>query len=126
MPNLPTVRIDDVLVHPRDNDLILATHSRGIWIMDDISALQALTPDTMAQGRGRSSSRATPCSGRPIARTMTEVPGDKWWEGEVAPRGTAIAYYLKTAPTATCKVTITNTATGQAVRTCIGTERRRA
>ena len=43
MPNLPDVRVDEVLVHPRDNDLILATHARGIWIMDDITALQAMT-----------------------------------------------------------------------------------
>ena len=26
------------------------------------------------------------------SRSGTEVPGDKWWEGEIAPRGTAIAY----------------------------------
>ena len=60
MPNLPTFRVDDVLVHPRDHDLILATHSRGIWIMDDITPLQNMTQDTDGEGRGRSSSRATP------------------------------------------------------------------
>ena len=43
MNGLPTVRIDDILVHPRDNDLILGTHGRSIWIMDDITALQQLT-----------------------------------------------------------------------------------
>jgi uncharacterized membrane protein YgcG len=41
-------------------------------------------------------------------------------DGESAPRGTAIAYYLKTAPTVDVIVTITNTATGNAVRTCVG------
>jgi hypothetical protein len=44
MPGLPAGRIDEVLVHPRDNDLIVAHHGRGVWIMDDISALQQLTP----------------------------------------------------------------------------------
>ena len=53
---------------------------------------------------------------------QTEVPGNKWWEGEVAPRGTAIAYHLKSAPAGDVLVTITNTATGQAVRTCVGTK----
>src|SRR5205085_9602177 len=48
MPNLPIGRVDEVLVHPRENDLILATHSRAVWIMDDISALQRLTPDRMS------------------------------------------------------------------------------
>src|SRR5207342_1174889 len=40
--NLPTARVDDILVHPRDNDLIVATHARGLWIADDISPLQQL------------------------------------------------------------------------------------
>jgi hypothetical protein len=50
------------------------------------------------------------------------VPGGKWWAGEVAPRGTAISYYLASVPSSDPIVTITNTATGQAVRTCVGTK----
>jgi hypothetical protein len=34
------VAVRDLVVHPRDNDLILATHGRGIWILDDITAVQ--------------------------------------------------------------------------------------
>jgi hypothetical protein len=41
--NMPTVAVHDLLIHPRDNDLIAATHGRGIWIMDDITPLQQLT-----------------------------------------------------------------------------------
>ena len=40
MAGLPTGRVDEVLVHPREHDLILATHSRSIWIMDDITPLE--------------------------------------------------------------------------------------
>ena len=39
---LPRVRVDDLLIHPRDNDLIVATHGRSFWIADDISPLQQL------------------------------------------------------------------------------------
>ena len=39
----PTVRTDDILIHPRDSDLIVATHGRSIWIADDITPLQQLT-----------------------------------------------------------------------------------
>ncbi len=39
--NLPTVPVDDILIHPRDNDLILGTHGRSIWVMDDITPLGA-------------------------------------------------------------------------------------
>jgi hypothetical protein len=38
------VRVDDILIHPRDRDLIIGTHGRSIWICDDISALEQLKP----------------------------------------------------------------------------------
>ncbi|MGA2381966.1 MAG: sialidase [Gemmatimonadales bacterium] len=41
---LPDVAVRDLVVHPRDNDLVIATHGRGIWIVDDISPLRSLTP----------------------------------------------------------------------------------
>ena len=44
MNDYPTVRTDDIMVHPRDGDLIVGTHGRGIWIADDITPLQQLTP----------------------------------------------------------------------------------
>ena len=50
MNGLPTVRIDDILVHPRDNDLIVGTHGRSIWIIDDITPLQQLS-DEVTQRR---------------------------------------------------------------------------
>ncbi|MDQ3069653.1 MAG: hypothetical protein M3R55_07990 [Acidobacteriota bacterium] len=39
---LPSVRIDDLLIHPRDGDLLVATHGRSFWIADDITPLQQL------------------------------------------------------------------------------------
>jgi hypothetical protein len=36
------VRVDDILIHPRDRDLIIATHGRSIWIADDITPLERL------------------------------------------------------------------------------------
>ena len=39
---LPTVPVFDIQIHPREHDLILATHGRAIWIMDNISALEEL------------------------------------------------------------------------------------
>jgi photosystem II stability/assembly factor-like uncharacterized protein len=45
--SFPAVAVRDIVVHPRDGDVILATHGRGIWIIDDISPMRALTPDLM-------------------------------------------------------------------------------
>ncbi|MEZ4416283.1 MAG: hypothetical protein R3E10_11110 [Gemmatimonadota bacterium] len=39
MPNLPTTAYDDVLIHPREKDLVIGTHGRGIWILDDTRPL---------------------------------------------------------------------------------------
>src|SRR5260370_995871 len=42
--NLGSVTIEDIAIHPRDNDLILATHGRSAWILDSISALEQMNP----------------------------------------------------------------------------------
>jgi photosystem II stability/assembly factor-like uncharacterized protein len=39
VPNLPTTHYDDMLLHPREKDLVLGTHGRGIWILDDTRAI---------------------------------------------------------------------------------------
>lgn len=43
--NLPMVPVDDIAIHPRENDLILGTHGRSIWILDDITFLEQMTAE---------------------------------------------------------------------------------
>jgi photosystem II stability/assembly factor-like uncharacterized protein len=43
MNNLPPVAVHDLVIHPRDNALVAGTHGRSIWIVDDLSPLQAGT-----------------------------------------------------------------------------------
>jgi len=43
--NLPTTAVRDIAIHPRENDLIIGTHGRGVWIIDDISLLQEMTEE---------------------------------------------------------------------------------
>jgi len=47
--DFPNVAVRDLAIHPRDHDLVIATHGRGIWIIDDITPLRALTPEVLAQ-----------------------------------------------------------------------------
>jgi photosystem II stability/assembly factor-like uncharacterized protein len=47
--DFPKVAVRDIAIHPREHDVILATHGRGIWIIDDIRPLRALTPELLAQ-----------------------------------------------------------------------------
>jgi photosystem II stability/assembly factor-like uncharacterized protein len=46
---LPNVAVRDLAIHPRDHALVMATHGRGIWIVDDITPLRSLTTDTLAK-----------------------------------------------------------------------------
>ena len=45
---MPTVAVYDLVVHPRDNDLILATHGRSFIVFDDITPLQQLNAAVLA------------------------------------------------------------------------------
>jgi photosystem II stability/assembly factor-like uncharacterized protein len=45
--NFPAAAVRDLVVQPRESDLVLATHGRGIWIIDDISPLRSLKPELM-------------------------------------------------------------------------------
>jgi photosystem II stability/assembly factor-like uncharacterized protein len=47
--HFPNVPVDDLAIQPRANDLVLATHGRGIWIIDDITPLRGLTPDLLTK-----------------------------------------------------------------------------
>ncbi|PYJ37931.1 MAG: hypothetical protein DME81_06920 [Verrucomicrobia bacterium] len=47
--DVPAVRVDDVQIHPRTNDLVIATHGRSIAILDDSTPLRELTPEIAAK-----------------------------------------------------------------------------
>ncbi len=45
---LPTASVMDLAIHPREHDLVIATHGRALWVLDDIRPLRALTPEALA------------------------------------------------------------------------------
>ena len=45
---VPTVPVDDIAIHSRDNDLILGTHGRSIWVLDDMTPLEKLSEEVLA------------------------------------------------------------------------------
>jgi hypothetical protein len=120
MNNLPTVRVDDILVHPRDNDLIVATHGRSVWIADDVTALQQLTPQVREQD-------AALFDVRPAVAWLNDrqagqqVTGQKVFIGENPARGAAIHYYLKSGG-GDVKLTISDF-NGRTIRTLNATSR---
>jgi photosystem II stability/assembly factor-like uncharacterized protein len=99
--NLPTVAVHDIVVHPRDPDIIIGTHGRGIWIMDDISALQQMTPDlaTAEAHLFRNEVGTHWLSIEPM-----DDGGPYAFIGENPPKGAVINYYL--GPSATGEAVI--------------------
>jgi photosystem II stability/assembly factor-like uncharacterized protein len=73
--DFPNVAVRDLAIHPRDKDLIIATHGRGIWIIDDITPLRSLTPQLLASEAAFIDARAT----------VQRIPaGGGWVNGDAA------------------------------------------
>jgi len=90
--HFPAVAVRDLAIHPRDNDLVLATHGRGIWIVDDMTPLRALTPDIVTQDVAFVSAR--PVQQR-IEGTGGWAPGDAAFIGDNPPDAAVINYYQR-------------------------------
>jgi hypothetical protein len=90
--DLPSVAVREVQVHPRDHDLVIATHGRGIWIVDDITPLRALSGATLQKSTAF-------LAGRPIQQRLQAsggwADGDAAFSGDSAPTGATFTYYLR-------------------------------
>jgi hypothetical protein len=119
MNGMPVVRIDDILIHPRDNDLIVGTHGRSIYILDDITPLQQLNDKVRAADVHLFDVRPGVALATDVTLTQS-VGGAKTFRGENPLAGTAVSYYLKAAPQGDVKIAISDY-TGRVVRTLDGT-----
>jgi len=105
--NAPIMAFHDLLIHPRDNDLIAATHSRGIWILDDISALQQAS-ETVLNGDATLFE-----ANRPATRWLRIARGgygrgSLFFRGENPPTGALIHYFLKSKPSGPATIEISD------------------
>lgn len=92
LKNLPKVAIHDILIHPRENDLILGTHGRSIMILDDIAPLQQFTPAIAAAA----AHLFEPRSAWRFATPMRSYGlGNKAYSGPNPPYGAIFSYYFK-------------------------------
>jgi hypothetical protein len=117
--SLPTVAVDDLLVHPREHDLVAGTHGRSIYVLDDASALGALTPEVMAAPLHLFAiPPATPKLALPIGGIWT----DRVFIGANPPMGARITYWLREYATDEVKITVTD-ANGVTIRDITGSGR---
>ena len=104
--NLPPVMVMQMLV--KDDDIVVATHGRGFWILDNISSLRAITPEISA----------APVHLFEVVPALRRPWGGGGYSGRSdaarnPPRGVMIEYYLAQASTG--EVTFTLTETGGAI-----------
>ncbi len=88
--NLPTVPVDDIRIQARENDLVIGTHGRGIWIMDDITPLEHMTQEVLA-----SAAHLFPVRRATVYNPYTPqgwTPGE--WVAENPAQGARIRYWL--------------------------------
>ncbi len=113
--NLPTTLYDDLKIHPRDNDLIVATHGRSIWILDDLTPLIEL-----AAGATDSPSHLFPIQPATMFHywKSTSYRGQFAFNGENPPSG-ALIHYVLSDSVDSVEVEIQNGA-GEAVRRLSG------
>ncbi|MFN2545911.1 MAG: hypothetical protein ABR567_00610 [Myxococcales bacterium] len=90
--DFPRVAVRDMVVHPREGDLVLATHGRGIWIIDDLTPLRALSAQMLSQDVAFLPDR--PAQERmPAGGGWSE--GDATFTGENPPSGAMVTYYQR-------------------------------
>lgn len=95
---LPTVAVYDLAIQPREHDLVVATHGRGVFILDDIAPLSALSAATAQKPLHLfPSSPARQYRGSWMPTII--CPGDGSFQGENRPLGAFITYSINPAPT---------------------------
>jgi photosystem II stability/assembly factor-like uncharacterized protein len=103
--NLPLVRIDDIQIHARDNALVLATHGRSIWILDDLSPLERASENILTSDIHLF--EVAPATHFRLYGRKGNT-GHKWFAAPNPPYGAVINYYIKDKPKDEVKLTITD------------------
>ena len=112
---LPTTLYDDLKIHPREKDLVVGTHGRGLWILDDTTPIaEWAAPAAEADAHLFS---IQPATIRNFWKN-TSYRGQASWAGENPPLGALISYHLG-APTDSVQLTIRNS-DGDVVRRLSG------
>jgi photosystem II stability/assembly factor-like uncharacterized protein len=89
---LPKVAVRDIAIHSRDGDLLLATHGRGVYIVDDLTPLRKLTRETLEADVAMLPSRTSVMA---IPANVQDFPGDDEYVAFNPDEAAKITYYLK-------------------------------
>ena len=91
--DLPNVRVDDLQIHPRTNDLVIATHGRSIAILDDIRPLRELTPEVMEKAAHLFP--VANAEGFYLLSGFAEMNGKGVYRGDNPPEGVLLTFWVR-------------------------------
>ncbi|MFC2161741.1 WD40/YVTN/BNR-like repeat-containing protein [Acidobacteriota bacterium] len=95
--DFPTVAVRDIQIHPRERDLLVGTHGRGLWVLDDIKPLEQMTSEVLDSTFALFDIRqATLYS----SKSSSMYSGPHEYSAPNPPFGAGINYYLKEKPKA--------------------------
>ena len=92
---MPNVAVRDLLIHPRDADLVAGTHGRSIWILDDITPLRQMVSEVAAADAHLFENRV---GTKWVTINLGRKQPDFFFRGENPPPGAAINFWLRDAP----------------------------
>jgi hypothetical protein len=105
---LPTVAVDDIVIQPRERDLVVATHGRSIFVLDDIGPLEELVDSVQRKDAHLFPVKKT--FGINLLPGFAESLGTTVYRGENPPIGATISYYLREFTGESVKISISNAA----------------
>src|SRR5437016_11703349 len=93
---LPTVQIRDIVIQKRENDLVVGTFGRGIYILDNYTALRAITPETLKNDALFPVKDALMyIQAQPLGGRGKSFQGESFFTAENPAFGATFTYYLK-------------------------------
>ena len=109
---LPTVAVDDIAVHPRDRDLVVATHGRSLYVLDDLTPIQQLDDTVRASAAHLFPVRKA--TGRHLLPGFSDWSGAAEYRGVNPPEGAVLSFWIGETSHEPAKIEIKN-AQGQTV-----------
>ncbi len=94
---LPTIAVKDAVIQKRENDLVIATFGRSFYVLDDITPLRRLTPDTLQKEADLQPVKDTLLyiESMPLGGRGKSSFGENYFVAENPPYGAVITYFLK-------------------------------
>src|SRR6266446_1723038 len=110
--DVPPVRVDDIQIHPRTTDLVIATHGRSIVVLDDSTPFREFTEEIAAKPAHLFSVRSV--AGASLQPGFVDSNGKGVYRGQNPPEGALFTVWVKEFTGDEIKISITKS-TGQPV-----------